>query len=122
MSDDLKPVRFVGTSRRVLRSFPAPVRQNLGYALYVAQKGGRAGNAKALRGIVTGAGVLEVVEDHDGNAYRAVYTVRFEGVVYVLHVFQKKSKRNVSTPKVTIDLIRTRYEAARQDYESGRTR
>jgi len=122
MSDDLKPILFVGPSLRALRRFPSAVRQNMGYALYLAQKGDKSGSAKPLKGVTTGAGVLEVVEDHGGNAYRAVYTVRFEGVVYVLHAFQKKSKRGINTPKQTIDLIRARYEDARRDYEAREAR
>ena len=122
MSDSLKPIRFVGSALGALKRFPAAVRQNMGYALYLAQKGEKSGSAKPLKGIAAGAGVLEVTDDHDGNAYRAVYTVRFEGVVYVLHAFQKKSKRGVKTPKQTIDLIRGRYEEARRDYEARKTR
>ena len=95
MVNDLKPIRWVGASLGALRRFPATVRQNIGYALYLAQKGEKAGSAKPLKGIVKGAGVLEVVEEREGNAYRAVYTVRFEGAIYVLHAFQKKSKKGI---------------------------
>ena len=73
-------------------------------------------NAKPLRGF-GGASVLEVVEDHDGSTYRAVYTVKFQGIVYVLHVFQKKSKRGIATPKHDIDLIKARLKIAATDYE-----
>lgn len=93
----------------------------MGYALYLAQKGEKAGGAKPLKGIVRGAGVLEIVEDRDGNTYRAVYTVRFAGAVYVLHAFQKKSRKGIKTPKQKIELIRSRYERARLDYEERGT-
>src|SRR5690348_6384616 len=92
-----KPVFWVASSRKDLRKFPKPVRQTVGQALFDAQTGGKHPDAKPLRGF-RGAGVLEVVEDHDGSTYRVVYTVRFAGAVYVLHAFQKKSKRGVTTP------------------------
>jgi phage-related protein len=88
---------------------------SFGHAIYEAQCGGEAPSAKALRGF-GGRGVLEIVEDFDGDAYRAVYTVRFVGAVYVLHVFQKKSKRGIETPKTEIELIRRRLATARAHY------
>lgn len=88
----------------------------MGYALYLAQLGDKHDHAKPLKGF-GGAGVLEVVEDHDGKAYRAVYTVRFATVVYVLHAFQKKSKKGVATPKSEIELIKKRLEAAAADHD-----
>jgi phage-related protein len=88
----------------------------MGFALRQAQEGQKHVNAKPLKGF-SGAGVLEVVEDHAGNTYRAVYTVRFAGVVYVLHVFQKKSKKGSKTPKPDVDLIKQRLKAAKDDYE-----
>lgn len=113
---DAKPLRWVASSRDDLRSFPQPVRQVVGTALYFAQTGGKHPAAKPIVGIVKGAGVLEIVEDYDRNTFRTVYTVRFAGAVYVLHVFQKKSKQGISTPRHEIDLIRSRYEQARRDY------
>ncbi len=86
----------------------------MGYALHFAQAGDKHPSAKPLKGF-RGAGVLEVVEDHDGNAYRAVYTVRLAGAVYVLHAFQKKSKKGAATPKRELDLIRKRLKLAEQD-------
>lgn len=87
-----------------------------GYALHLAQEGGEHGDAKVLKGF-GGAGVLEVVEtDHDGT-YRAVYAVKFERAVYVLHVFQKKSKSGIKTPKKDLDLIKLRLKAAQLDHE-----
>lgn len=93
--------------------------QSVGFALYRAQEGKKAPSVKPLKGIVKGAGVLEIVEDHDGDTYRVVYTVRFSEVVYVLHAFQKKAKRGIQTPKHEVDMIRRRYEAARAHHEEG---
>jgi phage-related protein len=81
----------------------------------MAQSGGKHPSAKPLKGF-KGAGVLEIIEDHDGDTYRAVYTVRFAGVIYVLHVFQKKSKKRIETPKHVIDLIKSRLKTAERDY------
>jgi len=112
-----KPARFMGSSRDDLRRFPEDVRTEFGYAIFAAQEGGRAPKAKPLKGIVPGAGVLEIVEDFDGNTYRVVYTVKFADAVYVLHAFQKKSKHGIKTPKHEIDLIRARFAEAKADYE-----
>jgi phage-related protein len=87
-----------------------------GGALWEAQTGGKAPWAKPLKGF-GGAGVVEIVADHDGDTYRAVYTVRFADVVYVLHAFQKKSKSGISTPRREIALIEQRLKRAREDYE-----
>lgn len=114
--DNEKPLIWIGTSLEDLRKFPEEVKDEMGYALDVAQNGGKADSAKPLKGIVTGTGVLEVVDDFDGNTYRAVYTVKFKGIVYALHAFQKKSKKRIKTPKSDIDLIKTRYKRAEQDY------
>jgi phage-related protein len=112
---------WIGQSRRDLSRFPGPVKQRMGYALYLAQLGDKHDHAKPFKGF-GGAGVLEVVEDHDGKTFRAVYAVRFPEAVYVLHAFQKKSKKGVATPKSEIALIRQRLAAAAADYEerSGR--
>jgi phage-related protein len=109
----LKPLYWVGSSKRDLHSLPDPVEDLFGYALYLAQDGKKHEQAKPLKGFGS-AGVLEVVEDWDRSTYRAVYTVRFEGVVFVLHIFQKKSKRGAATPKADIDLIRERLKVAEQ--------
>ncbi len=111
-----KAVRWLGSSRDDLRGFPEEVRNRVGGALWEAQLGRKAPYAKPLKGF-GGAGVLEVVDDFDGDTYRAVYTVRFAGVVYVLHAFQKKSKRGVATPRQEIALIVQRLQRAREDYE-----
>jgi phage-related protein len=109
----LKPLYWVGSSKRALLSLPGPVVDLFGFALCLAQDGRKHEQAKPLRGFGS-AGVLEVVEDWDRSTYRAVYTVRFEGVVFVLHIFQKKSKRGAATPKADIDLIHQRLKAAEQ--------
>jgi phage-related protein len=111
----VKPCLFVGPSRRELKAFPEEVRGSVGHALHRAQCGDEASSAKALKGF-GGRGVLEIIEDFDGNTYRAVYTVRFAGAVYVLHAFQKKSKKGIATPKPTIDLITSRLRDAEEDH------
>lgn len=112
-----KELEWVGTSRKDMQAFPLPVRRIFGYALYVAQLGEKPPDAKPLKGF-GGAGVLEVVEDHRGNTYRAVYTVRFADTIYVLHVFQKKSKHGIETPKKELDLIKERLKQAANLYLS----
>jgi phage-related protein len=102
-----KEIKWVGSSLRDLKQFPEAVQQVIGYALYMAQIGDKHASSKPLKGF-KGAGVLEVVEDFDGDTYRAVYTVQFEGRVYVLHSFQKKSKHGISTPQQDVDLIKNR--------------
>src|SRR5271154_2427715 len=99
-----KPVRWVGSSKEDLSGFPEDVRRRVGGALWEAQIGRKAPYAKPLRGF-GGAWVLEIVDDFDGGTFRAVYTVRFAEAVYVLHAFQKKSRRGIATPKAELDLI-----------------
>ena len=111
----LRPLRWVGSSKRDYGRFPARVQDNLGFALFLVQTGQHPPAAKPLRGL--GSGVVELVEDFDGDAYRAVYTVRFSGAVYVLHAFMKKSKRGIKTPKTDIDLIKQRLRDAEHDYQ-----
>jgi len=106
----IKPAVFVGSSWRDLRTFPGPVRQELGQALFEAQLGEHPAGAKALKGF--GSGVVEIRDNFDGDTYRAVYTIRFEGVLYVLHAFQKKSTRGIATPQRHLDLIRKRLREA----------
>jgi phage-related protein len=98
-----------------LRTFPGEVKDSIGFALYVAQQGGKHSDAKPLRGF-SGAGVLEIIEDHRGDTYRAVYTVRLAGRVYVLHAFQKKSKIGIETPKAEINLIKSRLKRAEEEH------
>jgi phage-related protein len=111
-----KPVHWVGSSREDLRSCPDETRREIGFALRLAQRGEKPSSAKPLKGF-GGAGVLEIVENWRGDTYRAVYTVRFAEALYVLHVFKKKSKSGIRTPKPEIDLIESRLRAAREDYE-----
>ena len=113
--EPLKPLTWVGSSKRDYIRFPDQVQDDMGYALFVAQMGERPRNAKPLKGF-KGAGVLEVVEDYDGDTFRAVYTVRFAQRLYVLHAFQKKSKRGIETPKREIRLVEQRLRAAEEDY------
>jgi phage-related protein len=107
----LRPLEWIGSSKKDLMALPAQVVDIFGYALYLAQTGERHDQAKPLRGFGS-AGVLEVVEDWRGDAYRAVYTVRYAARVSVLHVFQKKSKKGIETPKADVDLIKERLKAA----------
>ncbi|MEG4485761.1 type II toxin-antitoxin system RelE/ParE family toxin [Microcoleus sp. D2_18a_B4] len=116
MKSLLKPVEWIGSSRDDLRDFPEDVQQIMGFALYRAQLGKKHPDAKPLKGF-KGAGVLEIVENFDGDTYRAVYTVKFEGIVYVLHSFQKKSKQGIATPKQDIDLIESRLKRAKEHYK-----
>ena len=111
-----KPLFWVGSSKADLLDFPGPVKDGIGLALSVAQFGGKHPRAKPWKG--EGAGVLEVVEDHRTDTFRAVYTVRFERAIYVLHAFQKKSRRGSKTAQTDIDLIRKRLRAAQEDYET----
>jgi len=96
---------------------PVKVKDEVGYALYEAQEGKKSPDAKPLKGFA-GAGVLEVVSNHDGDTYRAVYTVRFKNAIYALHVFQKKSRRGIATPKQEIAIIKQRLKEAQKHYES----
>ena len=111
----MKPVRWVSGSLDDLRAFPAEARHSIGLALLGAQMGRKHPAAKPLQGF-GGAGVLEIVEDHDGDTYRAVYTVRFAEFIYVLHTFKKKSKRGIRTPQQDINLIKARLKRAEEEY------
>ena len=109
----LKPVVSVGSSRKALRAFPEPVQDHMGYALYVAQRGGKHRAAKTLSGFA-GAGTVEVVKDFRGDTFRAVYTLRYAGAVYGLHAFQKKSKTGRETARRDIELVKQRLREAEQ--------
>jgi phage-related protein len=109
---------FMASSKRDLRNLPDPVNRILTFAILLAERGKMHPDAKPMKGF-GGAGVLEVVDNYDGDTYRAVYTVKFEGVVYVLDVFQKKSKRGRATPQVDLDRIKSRLVLARQHYEAN---
>jgi len=109
------PLFWVGSAKRDLLSFPEAVKDGIGTALSIAQFGGKHRATKPWKGV--GPGVLEVVEDHDGNTYRAVYTIRFRMAMYVLHCFQKKSHRGIQTPKGDVERVLQRLRLAHQDYE-----
>jgi phage-related protein len=113
-----KPVEWIGSSRDDLREFPREVRRVMGQAIDDAQHGGEHPAVKALKGF-GGRGVLEVVDDFDGDTYRAVYTVKLAGVVYVLHAFQKKSRKGIATPQHEIDLIKARLKRAEDHYKAN---
>ena len=110
-----KKLIWIGDSREKIRKFPEAVKDDLGFALHEVQRGNKPFCAKPLKGF-KGAGVLEIVENYQRNTYRAVYTVRFAEIVYVLHCFQKKSKKNIKTPRQDIELIKKRLNAAEKDY------
>ncbi len=121
MTTNRKPLYWIGSSLKDLKGFPDEVKDVVGHALDTAQHGGKHEDAKPLSGF-GGAGVLEIVESSEGNAYRAVYTVKFEDAVYVLHAFQKKSKQGIKTPKPEMDLIHERLKKAEGDYESRKSK
>jgi phage-related protein len=112
----VKPVEWVASSKKDLMSMPSEVVDVFGFALHVAQHGGKHSQAKPLKGFGL-AGVLEIVEDDDGSTYRAVYTVRFGNALYVLHCFQKKSHKGIETPKQDMDMIRDRLKLAQHHAE-----
>ena len=107
---------WVASAKKDYLSFPAEVQDEMGYALGLAQLGARHPNAKPWKG--AGPGILEIVEDHRGDTYRAVHAVRFADAVYVLHAFQKKSKQGIKTPQTDVKLIAERLKRAQADYES----
>ena len=111
-----KPIIWIGSSLDDLRAFPEEVKDVVGFALHQAQHGGKHADAKPLKGY-KGAGVLEVVDDYDGDTYRAVYTIKLEGFVYALHAFQKKSKTGIKTAKTDLQMIERRLKLAVADFE-----
>ena len=111
-----RPLVWIGDALETLQRFPEGVKDEIGFALFQAQNGKKHINAKPLTGF--GSGVLEVISDHRGDTFRAVYTVRLVGRVYVLHAFQKKSKTGIATPKTEIELIRRRLKRAIEIHES----
>lgn len=110
-----KPVHWVGSAKKDFLEFPIPVQREVGYALGLAQIGGKHPRAKPWKGL--GTGVFEVVCDDDGNTFRTVYAVRFANAVYVLHAFQKKSKSGIKTPQEDADLIASRLQSARDHHK-----
>jgi phage-related protein len=123
MVDTERPLVWIASSYKDLMALPIDMRRRFGYALSLAQMGDQDDAAKVLKGF-GGAGVLEVVEDDADSTYRAVYTVRFVEAVFVLHCFQKKSKRGIATPKADMDIIRARLkvaEALAQELRNAKT-
>jgi phage-related protein len=112
----VKAVAWIGSSYKDFRAFPDPVQDAMGYAQYQAQIGAKHDSAKPLRGF-GGAGVLEIIADHVGDTFRALYTVKFATAIYVLHAFQKKSKSGIKTRSEDLELIRRRLKAAEADYK-----
>ena len=113
----MRPLEWVGSSLDDLRRFPEAVRQEAGYGIYLAQHGSKSPRAVPLAGFGS-AKVLEIIMDFDGNTFRAVYTVKFAKAVYVLHAFQKKSRRGIATPKPDLDLVNRRLVAAEKHYRA----
>lgn len=111
-----KPLFWVGSARADLLEFPEQAKDGIGVALSVAQFGGKHPSAKPWKG--EGSGVFEIVEDHRGDTYRAVYTVRFQEAIYVLHAFQKKSHQSRKTARTDVELIGRRLKAAQEHYEA----
>ena len=111
-----RPLFWVGSAKGDLLEFPEAAQDDIGVALSVAQFGGKHPSAKPWKG--EGSGVLEIVEDYRGDTYRAVYTVKFEKAVYVLHAFQKKSPKGIKTAQTDVELVSRRMKAAREDYEA----
>jgi phage-related protein len=112
-----RPVLWEGSAKKDFKRFPEPVQKDMGVALFVVQLGGTPPSAKPWKGL--GAGIYELVEDHRGDAYRAVYTVQIAGRVYVLHAFQKKSKSGIKTPRADIALVEARLRAVLRRHNEG---
>ncbi len=117
MADRTRPLFWIASAKKDLREMPEDIQDAFGYALYLAQTGGRHEQVKPLKGF--GSGVLEVIEDSRAGTFRAVYTVRFEHAVYVLHCFQKKSTQGIATPKLHLDLIKERLRIAEAHAKGG---
>lgn len=120
ISESVKPVAWVGSSKKDFRAFPDDVQDAMGFALYLAQAGNWHSMMKPLKGF-SGAGVIELVENDRGDTYRAVYTVRFEERIYVLHAFQKKSKSGIKTPQQDMDMIKSRLKLAEAHHQQHQT-
>lgn len=114
-----KPLRWIASSRKDYGDFPQTVQEQFGFEIYLAQTGQHPPSAKPLKGL--GSGVVELIENFDGDTYRAVYTVRFAAAVYVLHAFKKKSKQGVKTPQSDIELIKRRLRDAETDAANWKT-
>lgn len=117
----LKPVEWVGNSRKDMKAMPESVQDVFGFALYLAQLGDKHPDAKPLKGF-SGSGVLEIIENFSSDTYRAVYTVRYDDAVYVLHVFQKKSKHGIATPKEEIEKVKARLKMVEEMQQRKRNK
>ncbi|WP_332066266.1 type II toxin-antitoxin system RelE/ParE family toxin [Bartonella sp. CB189] len=111
--DRMKRIIWLGSSHKDIKNLPDIIQQRIGYSLYLAQIGNQGSNVKILKGFGS-ACVLEIVERDIQGTYRAVYTVRYENALYILHCFQKKSTHGIATPKPDIDLIKERLKLAEQ--------
>ncbi len=109
-----KEIEFLGDSREVIKSFPQETKVSMGHALHAAQEGGKVLYAKPLKGLGGGATVIEISDDFGGNTFRVMYTVKIGNKVYVLHAFQKKSKKGIETPKFEIEIVKARLKKARE--------
>lgn len=109
-----KGIEFLGQTLETIKRFPQETRISMGHALHVAQEGGKVLYAKPLKGIGGGATVIEICDDFDGDTYRVMYTVKIGSKVYVLHAFQKKSKKGVATPQSEIDVVKARLRKAKE--------
>jgi phage-related protein len=115
-----RPLFWEGSAKRDFKQFPTAVQKDMGVALFVVQLGGTPPSAKPWKGL--GPGVYELVEDHRGDTYRAVYTVRIANGIYVLHAFQKKSKSGIKTPKPDVQVIEQRLKAVLERHRADRSR
>ncbi len=118
MIEKRRPLYWEGSSRKDFKDFPIPVQKDMGVALFIVQLGGMPESAKPWKGLRSG--VYELVEDHRGDAFRAVYTVQIGDAVHVLHAFQKKSKSGIATPRPDVELIEKRLKAVLTRYEASR--
>jgi len=115
----MKRLVWVGTSKKDLLKFPDEVRKEIGYALYIAQKGGTHESAKLFKGY--GSGVYEIVSDYNKNTYRSVYIVNLNDIIYVLHAFQKKSKKGIKMPIEHIKMIDSRLKKLKEILNQEKT-
>jgi phage-related protein len=116
LAEGERPLDWIGSSKKDFLAFPEPVKDEMGNALGLAQFGGKHPKAKPWKG--QGPGVFEIVEEHRGDTFRAIYTVRFSDVVYVLHAFQKKSPTGIRTARADVELVRLRLAIAQRDHEA----
>jgi phage-related protein len=111
-----KTLEWIGSTKRDILKLPKEIREDFGYALYLAECGDKSPHAKLFSNV--GGGVFEIVENFDGNTYRAMYTVRFKEAIYVLHVFQKKSKKGIATPQADVEMVRRRFQIAKELHDA----